>query len=150
VIERHVLITNVNHALVDAVKTYCNAVLLSRTADPYDRRRSRCEMIGFGTEAAWRVFSLPLATIDHELRDDQIMLDPAAQSGPRILLLREDIYRPLAVRIFEWEPDDDRERRRDEIWTALERSVADHWQPRYMPRLTHVAPGSYAAPRSPK
>lgn len=149
-IERHVLITNLWHVNVDDLRAHCNALLLVREVDPRDSNVLRCQLQGFGTEAAWLVFNRELPTIDHEVRDDQIVLLAAGgrvlQSAPKIHLHRDDIDRPLAVQTFEWDSEDrDRSERYRAVCTALEESVASHWHAPYMPRLVHMEPAQSLA-----
>lgn len=145
-IERRVLITNLWYVtLDDNLRMNCNALLLVREDDQNKRGSYRCALRGFGTEAAWPVFGLKLPTIDHELRDNRLVLLRAdghmLQNAPTIRLDRDDIDRPFHVQTFEWESDDNpRGQRFGEIWNALETSVAQHWHTPYMPRLVHMEP----------
>lgn len=145
-IERRVLITNLWCVTIDNVlRTHCNALLLESEEDPNNSGSYRCEIRGFGTEAAWPVFSLSVPTIDHELLDDRILLLKTSSSAPRdtpkIDLIRADVERPIAIQMFEWDSKDNpRGHRFGAIWAALEESVVKHWDAPYMPRLVHMEP----------
>lgn len=150
-IEKRILITNLWYVTIDdALRTNCNALLLAREDDPNNRGAYRCELRGFGTEAAWAVFGLTIPTIDHELRVNKLVLLRAdgrpLQNAPEIDLARDDVDKPLDVQVFEWDSDDnERGHRYGAIWCALEESVARHWHAPYMPRLVHMAPAEARA-----
>ena len=85
-IEKRVLITNLWYVTIgEGLVAHCNALLLAREDDPNNRGSYRCEMRGFGTEAAWPVFSLRLPTIDYELRGERDATVTTARSTPSLL-----------------------------------------------------------------
>jgi hypothetical protein len=154
-IETRVLITNLWYVTIGDLRTNCNALLLAREEDPHDRKRLCCKMRGFGTEAAWPVFDLALPTIRYELRERPDVLVIA--DAPAIGLWRDSNERPIVCQTFEWDTKDNpRGERYEEIWIALETSVAEHWHAPYMPRLMHMEPTralqlpSRAATKSPR
>jgi hypothetical protein len=139
-IEKRVLFTNLSYVSIGDVRTSCHALLLEHDDDPLGRGTPRCQLRGFGTEAAWPVFDVRIPTIAHEIRTDRgdHLVIPG---GPEILLWRDTQEQPICVQTFEWDSaDNERGHRFGEIWTALESSVARHWHAPYMPRLVHMEP----------
>lgn len=122
------------------LRLHCHALLI----EPHGPQRpEEYELRGFGTEAAWPVFDIAVPSLDHEIRDDRLMFSALANQPPvpPIELVPEDGTRPLCVRAFDGEIN--------EVWAALEESVARHWHAPFIPRLVHMPPEAALAHPSP-
>lgn len=149
------LFTNLSFVWIGEVRTHCHAMLL----EPPNEALSQVEpqLRGFGTEATWPVFTLPLSTLDYEMAPnmgDGVFLSAAvgeipigggaslvfASGAPSMRLVVEDPEKPLHIDNCEGMDIVD-------VWELLERRTPEYCFAPNMPYLTFCPPSMIAGER---
>ena len=146
-IGNYTLITNLEWAVVNGIRTFTHALLVSDHEGAFDKNTRRRQLRGFGTDPAWPVFDLDIPSTSYTLSDARsgnVMIlsgnDPKPrplcsgaimqiESGPRVDLLVSDQRRPLDVRTFP------REVTIRDVWDVLPGLVRSYWTAPNMPTL---------------
>jgi hypothetical protein len=153
------LFTNLSSVSIGEVRTHCHAMLLE---PPNEALKSlhppHPQLRGFGTEAAWPVFTLPLSTLDYEMTPnmgDGTFLSAAvgevpigggadlvfASGAPTLRLRVEEPEKPLRIDNVEGMDITD-------VWELLERRTPEYCFAPHMPYLAYCPPSMVASERS--
>lgn len=149
------LFTNLSFVSIGEIRTNCHALLLEPPNEELSQPHP--QLRGFGTEAAWGAFALPLSTLDYEMTSrmgDAVFFSAAvgevpiggganlvfASGAPTIKLVVEDPEKPLHI-------DDCRGMDITDVWELLEQRTPEFWFKPHMPYLGYCPPSMIAGER---
>lgn len=141
---KHILITNLEYVVVNGVRTFTHALLLTE-GKAFFRDGVRRELRGFGTDPAWPTFDLTVPSMIYTLMPASnphvVMITDAApegrpllsgaimqiEGGPRVDLVVSNPEQPLDIQTFDGSIL--------QVWQVLPRLVRKYWTAPNMPAL---------------
>jgi len=140
--DQYTLITNLEFVIIQDVRMFCHALLISEMEDSLVREKRKRELRGFFVDLSSEVFDMRIPSVDYKLVDahsGDVFVGHSGKSCPlfsgAILKINGVVdiqlicgYR-LGLDVHEFPLDTDI----CEVWDVLPRKVAAHWTAPSMP-----------------